>query len=63
MILWPKKEKVDLQEYCVLCGAGVEYSINTPVDERKFYVDGCGQLCGRCFREILLLQRIEERER
>jgi recombinational DNA repair protein (RecF pathway) len=43
--------KVDLEK-CVSCGRETGYSINDHVDSRKTYVDGAGQLCSECFKEV-----------
>lgn len=32
-------------ESCILCGCKTEINRGTPADKRKYYVDGCGQLC------------------
>ncbi len=39
-------------EKCVDCGLDTGYSINDHVDSRKNYVEGCGQLCSKCFIEV-----------
>ena len=40
-------------EKCVLCHADTEYTFDTPIDEREFYVEGVGQLCWRCQLKLL----------
>lgn len=35
-------------EYCCLCGAKTEYVFDTPIQERKNYIVGVGQLCCKC---------------
>ena len=37
------------KEICVKCGKQTEYGINYPIDLRKWYVEGAGQLCEECF--------------
>ena len=39
-------------EKCVLCGQETAYDFKTPITQREFYVEGAGQLCRRCFREL-----------
>ena len=45
-----KREKKDC---CVSCGAETEYSKETHVNLRKYYVEGAGQLCEKCYRRIM----------
>ena len=42
------KEKNKAFEVCVLCGAQVEYNVDTPISVRKNYIQGSGQLCCTC---------------
>lgn len=46
-----KKEKEEIEE-CVVCHKKTEYLKSTPIDQRKYYVEGCGQLCEDCFDGI-----------
>lgn len=39
-------------EKCVFCEFDTNIPINTPIDERYFYIEGSGQLCEKCYREI-----------
>jgi len=39
-------------EKCVSCGRETGHSINDHVDSRKTYVEGAGQLCSECFKEV-----------
>jgi recombinational DNA repair protein (RecF pathway) len=39
-------------EKCVSCGRETGYSINDHVDSRKTYVEGAGQLCAECFKDM-----------
>ena len=39
-------------EICVCCGAETEYGKETPIAERFGYIEGAGQLCRGCFREV-----------
>ena len=42
------------KDKCVLCGQETSYDFKTPIKQRKFYVEGAGQLCKRCFQELYL---------
>lgn len=39
-------------EKCVLCGAETKVPTTTSIEEREDYIQGCGQLCARCRRQI-----------
>ena len=39
-------------EKCVICHKQTEYRVQQPISQRKFYVEGCGQLCEKCYREL-----------
>lgn len=39
-------------EYCVLCGKLTDIPENIPVNERKYYIEGAGQLCRACYHEV-----------
>lgn len=39
-------------EKCISCGLNTGYSINDHVDSRKTYIEGAGQLCADCFKEV-----------
>lgn len=39
-------------EFCVCCGGITSYQVDTPVWMRKYYIEGCGQLCRCCYFEI-----------
>ncbi|HDQ16173.1 MAG TPA: hypothetical protein ENN45_03855 [Bacteroidetes bacterium] len=45
---YQKKEK----EKCVICGKETEYLRSTPINKRKYYVEGCGQVCTDCGNEM-----------
>lgn len=53
-----KKTKTDFEvlqedkEICVSCGAITDIFKNTETTFRENYVDGCGQLCSKCFIRI-----------
>ncbi len=35
-------------EICIYCGVTTDVPISLPIDCRKNYVVGCGQLCEKC---------------
>ena len=37
-----------MKDCCVLCGKETQYDKETPVNLRKHYVEGVGQLCDHC---------------
>tara|TARA_Y100001963_G_scaffold158521_1_gene258482 strand:+ start:404 stop:577 length:174 start_codon:yes stop_codon:yes gene_type:complete len=41
-----------IQEECVKCGKDTPYDIDTPISERKYYIEGAGQLCNICHKDI-----------
>lgn len=40
------------KERCILCGRLTEILKNQPISERKYYMEGAGQLCLECYREV-----------
>lgn len=36
-------------EKCVCCGKETQYTFGIPIQERRFYIPGCGQLCEQCY--------------
>ncbi len=41
-----------MKETCIRCGRETEYEVSTPVTVRRYYVEGSGQLCEKCFYEL-----------
>lgn len=39
-------------EHCVLCKRQTNIPFDRPIDERLYYVEGVGQLCRDCAREL-----------
>lgn len=39
-------------EKCILCGKDTGIPFNEPIDGRKYFIDGCGQLCEDCFDSL-----------
>ena len=46
------KSAADEYERCVLCGRLTDTKKLTPVDARKNYIVGAGQLCGVCGESV-----------
>lgn len=42
------------KEPCVVCHAVTDYSYRTPIQERNYYVEGVGQLCEKCYADVIL---------
>lgn len=49
-----KKEQIaELEtEKCILCGVDTGILVDLPVDARRYYVDGVGQLCEDCYIKV-----------
>lgn len=41
-----------MNDICVRCGKEAEFDINTPVEMRRWYVEGAGQLCEDCWNKL-----------
>ena len=39
-------------ELCIRCGKPTPYDIQTPINVRRYYIEGSGQLCEKCFYEL-----------
>ena len=52
--------KNEEQDLCILCGEETGYARSTPVDMRKHYVDGAGQLCPEC--DVLVFEKEPSKE-
>lgn len=50
----------DPNERCVSCFADTGIPKDMPVEKRKHYVIGCGQLCPECYAKIKLDSESEE---
>ena len=40
------------KELCIRCGKETEYDVHTPITIRRYYIEGSGQLCEDCWREL-----------
>mgnify|MGYP003440517362 CR=1 FL=1 len=47
-----QKDCIQQTEHCILCGRDTGVPIQQPVDSRKHYIHGCGQLCEICSVEL-----------
>lgn len=53
--MWkPSQEKQPDIEHCVVCGCATEYTKETSISERIGYVEGAGQLCQDCYKDLYL---------
>ena len=39
-------------EKCVMCEKDTKYYISTPISKRLYYIEGAGQLCKICYKNI-----------
>ena len=39
-------------EKCIRCGKETKYDVSAPVNMRKYYIEGSGQLCEQCFSQL-----------
>ena len=47
-----ERRKKDVLERCVLCGRLTPVKRDSHIAGRRYYVEGAGQLCGRCFYDV-----------
>ena len=40
------------KDKCIVCWNETEYEEDTPIQERHFYIEGCGQLCEKCYLAV-----------
>ena len=45
-----------MNELCIRCNKPTIYHPDTPITLRRYYIEGSGQLCERCFYELYLMQ-------
>jgi len=41
-----------MNELCIRCNKPTPYHPNTPITLRRYFVEGSGQLCEKCFYEL-----------
>ena len=48
-----EQNNIDLTvERCVMCDAKTKYTSQVPIIQRNYYVEGAGQLCEKCYRNL-----------
>lgn len=47
-----RSKKNNKMEKCVLCECITDVKKDIDINERKYYVQGAGQLCSECYKEI-----------
>ncbi len=47
-----KDDAADGFERCCLCHRKTDVPVSLPIDLRKYYVEGAGQLCADCFHKV-----------
>lgn len=47
------------KERCIICGKEVGYDFNAPIQERRFYVEGAGQLCEECYYNLYIKKTVD----
>ncbi len=40
-----------MKDKCVICNTDTEYDEFLHIDMRYYYVEGCGQLCPKCYND------------
>ena len=40
---------------CIVCGKETIYSRGLDIQLRETYIEGCGQLCGKCYEKIFMI--------
>ena len=51
-----------MNDICVRCGKETEYDINTPLEVRRWYVEGAGQMCEDCWYKLWPTEATQLRE-
>lgn len=50
-------------DLCVICHEPSGYYFDTPIDQRRYYFEGVGQLCEKCYKEMCEEEYRKEAER
>ena len=45
---------------CACCGCDTGISKDTPISNRKYYIQGRGQLCNKCYTELYVHKTEDE---
>ena len=40
-----------MKEKCVICNEETPYNRSDHIDMRNYYIEGCGQLCAKCYHD------------
>ena len=40
-----------MKDKCVICDTDTQYDEFTHIDMRYYYIEGCGQLCPKCYND------------
>ena len=40
-----------MKENCVVCNEETPYNRSDHIDMRNYYIEGCGQLCAKCYHD------------
>lgn len=40
-----------MKDKCVICNVDTQYDEFDHIDMRYFYIEGCGQLCPKCYND------------
>ena len=48
----PKKDIDEQEDKCLICGDFTGFYKNDFIQNRRYYVFGCGQLCKKCYCSI-----------
>ena len=43
---------MDNNDVCIRCGKTTPYGAGVPITSRRYYIEGSGQLCEKCWREV-----------
>lgn len=55
------KPKITVEtEKCILCGKDTEIPVTTPIEKRRHYIFGCGQICSACSSKMKLENNKED---
>ena len=53
-------ETKEEKDKCVMCWEETPYTKDTHIDQRRYYVEGAGQLCKKCWKKIFKKDEKEE---
>jgi hypothetical protein len=43
----------DKKDKCVMCECETQYNRSTSIHLRYYYIEGCGQMCTKCYKKSL----------